>query len=50
MVDAFEAKTVEAGASVITQGEMGDVFYAIESGSCDVYLPLNGNLEKVSSG
>ena len=38
IVDAFDEKYVEAGTDVIVQGDNGDNFYVIESGSCEVYL------------
>mmetsp|Transcript_17458 Transcript_17458/g.24651 ORF Transcript_17458/g.24651 Transcript_17458/m.24651 type:complete len:338 (-) Transcript_17458:1611-2624(-) len=37
LVDAFEAMSIPSGAMIIKQGEVGDYFYLIESGSVDFY-------------
>jgi CRP-like cAMP-binding protein/tRNA A-37 threonylcarbamoyl transferase component Bud32 len=38
IVDAFDVQNVTAGTDVIVQGDNGDNFYMIETGSCEVYL------------
>jgi cAMP-dependent protein kinase regulator len=50
IVDAFESKTVTAGTFVIRQGESGDNFYVVESGSLDIYVRnANGVEAKVGN-
>ena len=38
IVDAFDSKDVGAGINVITQGEAGDEFYVVETGSLDIFI------------
>ena len=38
IVDAFEKRTVDAGSFIIKQGETGDNFFVIESGTFEVYV------------
>jgi len=38
IVDAFEKSTVESGTFVIRQGESGDNFYIVESGTLEIYI------------
>ena len=38
IVDAFESFAVPTDTLVIRQGEMGDNFYVVESGSLDIYI------------
>jgi CRP-like cAMP-binding protein len=38
IVDAFESKSLNAGTFVIRQGESGDNFYVVESGTLDIYV------------
>lgn len=43
VIDAMFEKTVEAGETVITQGEDGDFFYVIESGEFDAFTQKAGD-------
>jgi len=38
IVDAFECKNVVDGVNVINQGESGDHFYVVQSGTLDIYV------------
>lgn len=50
IVDAFESRNIEEGAFVIKQGEQGDFFYVIESGSMEIYVKgKDGEQQKVGS-
>ncbi len=45
IVDAFESKRVAAETFVIRQGESGDNFYIVESGSLDIYVKNASGVE-----
>jgi len=49
IVDAFTKKDGAAGDKVITQGESGDNFYVVESGSLDVYIKSTEGDKKTAS-
>lgn len=50
IVDAFESKSVGKNVFVITQGESGDHFYVVQSGSLEIYVKgANGKENKVGS-
>lgn len=38
IVDAFDCQSVTAGSAVIRQGENGDNFYVVESGTLEIYV------------
>lgn len=48
VVDAMFERTVVPDEDVITLGEPGDNFYIIESGVYDVFVQLDGEIQKVS--
>ena len=38
IVDAFESRTIGTGVFVIRQGESGDHFYVVQSGTLDIFV------------
>lgn len=40
IVDVFAPKNFPAGSTVIKQGDKGDTFYVVESGSLDIYVNM----------
>ena len=51
VLGALQERTIpKAGIKVITQGDVGDYFYVVESGSCDVHVNPSGKLEPGPDG
>ena len=46
VIDAMFERRVEPGSHVIEQGDDGDNFYVIESGTFDVYVKTNNGVDK----
>ncbi|CAD7935814.1 unnamed protein product [Amoebophrya sp. A120] len=42
-VDAMRKVEVESGETIITQGELGDAFYIVETGAFSIYVSRNNN-------
>lgn len=42
-IDAMFEKKVSAGEEIIKQGDPGDYFYVVESGTFDVFVAKGGN-------
>lgn len=49
IIDAFDAVQVKADEYVIRQGENGDVFYIVESGTLEIYVKTPQEERKVGS-
>jgi CRP-like cAMP-binding protein len=45
IVDAFERQDVSAEDFVVREGDEGDTFYIVESGTLDVYLSRSGSAD-----
>ena len=48
--DAFQKKDFGSGEAIITQGDAGDVFYVLASGSCDISVAGKGSVKKATKG
>jgi CRP-like cAMP-binding protein len=46
IVDAFDSETCDADKEVIKQGEFGEFFYVVESGSLDVFIKSSDGTQK----
>lgn len=38
IIDSMERKAFESGHDIIKQGDMGDYFYVLEAGTCDIFV------------
>jgi len=47
IVDALEPMQIEAGTEIIKQGDMGDYFYLMDSGICEIFK--DGNLVQTAT-
>lgn len=47
VVNALQPQSFDAGAVIMRQGEAGDTFFLIDSGSCDVYVAETGRMPGV---
>lgn len=47
LLGSFTTQERVAGTKVITQGEDGDNFYVIRSGTCDIYVKSDGDKEEL---
>lgn len=50
LVDAMQEKKFDAGAVLIKQGDVGDFFYVLESGHCDITVEGVGKVMDCDSG
>ncbi|KAK6465156.1 camp-dependent protein kinase regulatory subunit [Scheffersomyces coipomensis] len=50
LADALSTEIYHKGDKIVTEGEQGENFYLIESGSCQVHNTKNGNIKKLSKG
>lgn len=48
-VDVFTPKKFTDGSTVIKQGDVGDVFYVVESGALDVYIKVGQGKDKTET-
>ena len=46
-MDAFEPRTAKADEAVIKQGDQGDDFFVVESGSLRVFVVFSGRQDEV---
>ncbi len=46
---AMFEKTFHNGETIIKQGDVGDNFYVVESGKCEIYVQKAGEPEKLVS-
>jgi len=49
IVDAFNSERVSSGTFVIRQGDSGDKFYVVESGSLDIFVKTSSGESKVGN-
>ncbi|KAK6204457.1 camp-dependent protein kinase regulatory subunit [Scheffersomyces amazonensis] len=50
LADALSTQIYHKGDKIVIEGEQGENFYLIESGSCQVYNEKSGNIKKLSKG
>eukprot|EP01138_Halocafeteria_seosinensis_P013621 gb/GECG01013910.1/.p1 GENE.gb/GECG01013910.1/~~gb/GECG01013910.1/.p1 ORF type:complete len:413 (+),score=81.21 gb/GECG01013910.1/:1-1239(+) len=50
IVDAMELKSFEADEVIIRQGDLGDFFYVLDSGHCDIFVEGVGKVMDVNPG
>jgi cAMP-binding proteins - catabolite gene activator and regulatory subunit of cAMP-dependent protein kinases len=50
LADALSTEIYHKGDKIVTEGEQGENFYFIESGSCQVYNETNGPLKTLKKG
>jgi len=50
IVDAMELKTFNEGDVIIRQGDVGDFFYVVDRGFCDIFVEGVGKVMEVSKG
>jgi len=50
LLKAFDGESFDAGTAIITQGDGGDKFYVLASGTCDITIAGKGSVMKATKG